>query len=337
MHATLLTALSLLLPSTLALPTLITRDLSTDEAAKLAVGGPPNGGAPKGISQAAIKNFQAVNFLENIESSFFETGLYNLSKTWYHHNPLLFTAIDVVTNVHAQELIHVATAKGILEANNATTFDRCEYTFPVDNSAEFLSLANIITSVGIGGVINLISGLAESDAKIVQGPASILSAEARHDAFFREALGLVPTPTPFDTRLSAQMVLSFDNQFIVPGSCGTNMPSFTPLPALSIVPSEEHHHWYQVPATGTGVSVKFAFDTAEVKLSGKPLFVGWINQANKIAYSPATLNGDGVVETVIPEGLAGMAFGALTEQDAALDVNALTPFTLAGPAPVQIS
>lgn len=83
--------------------------------------------------------------------------------------------------------------------------------------------------------------------------------------------------------------------------------------------------------------IKFAFDTAEVKLTGKPLFVAWVNQANKIAYSPATLGGDGYVDTIIPEGLAGMAFGALTEQDAALDVNALTPFTLAGPAPVQIS
>ncbi|KAI4186261.1 MAG: hypothetical protein L6R41_003596 [Letrouitia leprolyta] len=336
MHATLLTTFSLL-SSTLALPTLVTRDLSTDEAAKLAVGGPPNGGAPKGISQAAIKNFQAVNFLENIESSFFESGLYNLSNSWYHGDPALATAIDVVSHVHAQELIHVATAKGILQANNATTFDRCQYNFPVSNAAEFFSLANVITSVGIGGVINLISGLAESDAKIVQGPASILSAEARHDAFFRAAIGLVPTPTPFDTRLSAQMVLSFDNQFIVPGSCGANMPSFVPLPALTIVPDKKHHHWYQVPATGTGVPIKFAFDTAEVKLTGKPLFVAWVNQANKIAYSPATLGGDGYVDTIIPEGLAGMAFGALTEQDAALDVNALTPFTLAGPAPVQIS
>ncbi|KAL8833123.1 MAG: hypothetical protein Q9170_004481 [Blastenia crenularia] len=337
MHPTLLGALCLLLSFTHALPTLVTRDLSTDEAAKIAVGGPPNGGPPLGISAAAITNFQAVNFLENIESSFFENGLNNLTHLWAPHNPALSVAIDVVNKVHAQELIHVATAKGILKANNATTFERCQYNFPVSNAGEFLSLANVITSVGIGGVINLISGLAQTDAKIVQGPASILSAEARHDAFFRQAIGLVPTPSPFDTRLSAQMVLSFDNQFVVPGSCGANMPQFVPLPALSIVPTQGNNYWYQVPATGTGVPVKFAFEKSEVKLTGKPLFVGWVNQASKIAYSAATLNGDGYVETTIPDGLAGMAFGALTEQNAALDVNALTPLTLAGPAPVQIS
>jgi len=60
-------------------------------------------------------------------------------------------------------------------------------------------------SIGIGGVIHIIAGLATSDPKIVQGPASILAVEARHDAFFREVgLQLRPNPSPFDTRISGR-------------------------------------------------------------------------------------------------------------------------------------
>ena len=212
--------------------------------------------------------------------------------------------------------------------------------FPVNNLSEFLALANVITCTGIGAVINLISLLAIEDSKIVQGPASILAIEARHDAFFRgAALGGVPNPAPFDTRISAPYAFNLANQFIVPGSCGTNMPNFPIIPPLKAEPVEEKY-WYQYKNGATNVPIRFDFDAAEVKkmgYTGGNLFIGWVNQANKVAYSPAKLMGDGYVETQIPVGLAGIAFAALTGQQAAPDVNALTPVTLAGPAPVQIS
>ena len=239
-----------------------------------------------------------------------------------------------------QELIHIATAEAILTANSARTFSPCQYTFPISTPEEFLSLANTITSVGIGAVINLISALAVTDSKIVQGPTSILAIEARHDAFFRgAALDLVPNPAPFDTRISAPYAFNLANQFIVPGSCGYNMPNFTIIPLLKAEPVEKQRQ-HNSKITGTGVTIQFCFDAAEVKnmgYGGGDLFIGWVNQANKIAYTPAKLIREGEVETQIPDGLAGISFAALTGQQAALDVNALTPLTLAGPAPVQIS
>ena len=206
--------------------------------------------------------------------------------------------------------------------------------------SEFLALANIITSTGIGAVINLISGLALTDSKIVQGPASILAIEARHDAFFRgAALGLVPNPAPFDTRISAAYAFNLASQFVVLGSCGGNIPKFTPLPSLKAETIPTYRYQSNV-VTGTNVPIRFTFDAAQVKKMGYTsgdLFIGWVNEANKIAYSPAKMVGDGCVETTIPDGLASIAFAALTAQEAALDVNTLTPLTLAGPAPVQIS
>ena len=296
--------------------------------ATTAGGGPPNGPAPRNISASAIIDFQGVNFLENMESEFFLQGLHNLSKWNTHHQ--YDHAIDVVKRVHAQEVIHVQTAEDILKANNAPTFAPCNYTFPVDTPDEFFALAEMITSVGIGAVINVISGLALTDPKIVQGPASILATEARHDAFFRyHFVSKIPNPAPFDTRISSIYALNLASPFIVKDSCKT--PKFPNIPALVVEVT--------CLTTGSSGGITFRFDPTAVDKESlsKDLYIGWVNQANVVHYEPATLNDTGIVSSTIPEGMAGIAFAALTGQNTAEDVNALTNKTIAGPAPVQIS
>ncbi|KAL8784738.1 MAG: hypothetical protein Q9195_008920 [Heterodermia aff. obscurata] len=322
MHSSTIASVALFAASALAYPT-----PTGSSVADIAGGSTPNGTPPKNISAAAIADFQGVNFLENMESAFFEQGLKNL--TAWNYNGELDAAIEVVTRVHAQELIHVQTAENILNHFHKPTFSPCQYQFPVTTAEEFLDLANIITSVGIGAVINVASSLALTDPGLVPGPASILSTEARHDAFFRiAALDLVPNPTPFDTRLSAAYALNLASPFIVPGSCAA-MPKFPVIPPLTQVKPQGYQHG----TTGTGVPIQF---TVDADVSGA-LFIGWVNQANVVNYTPAKMVAARVVETVIPEGLGGMAFAALTNTQTATDVNALTGLTLAGPAPVQIS
>lgn len=68
----------------------------------------------------------------------------------------------------------------------------------------------------------------------------------------------------------------------------------------------------------------------------KTLFIGWVNQANPVVYTNVTVrNGVGMAD--IPDGLTGIAFAALTEQNAAATVDALSNVTLAGPAPILLS
>ncbi|KAL6721531.1 hypothetical protein ACLMJK_000635 [Lecanora helva] len=302
----------------------------TQDVADVAGGAPPNGPPPANISDAAVKDFQGVNFLENLESAFFEQGLQNLTNKW-NDNHKIHLAIDIVTKVQAQEAIHVQTAKNILNHFNKATFTPCKYQFPVSNAKEFFGLANIITSVGIGAVINVASGLALTDPTLVPGPASILAIEARHDAFFRAESGVskIPNPAPFDTRISAAYALNLASPFIVKDSCAS-MPDFSKIPALE---SEARGK-----TTGSHGPIVFSFDPSEVKKSDldKKLYIGWVNQANVVQYTPADVS-DGKVTTSISSGLAGLAFAALTAQNDAKDVNALTEATLAGPAPVQIS
>ena len=84
----------------------------------------------------------------------------------------------------------------------------------------------------------------------------------------------------------------------------------------------------------------FSYDTTAVSKEdlSRDLYIGWVNQANVVNYQPATVvDGEGIVKSEIPQGMAGMAFAALTGQDKAVDVGDLTAVTIAGPAPVQIS
>lgn len=299
--------------------------------AQIATGAPPNSPPPANISATAIAGFTGANFLENLESNFFFAGLQNLTHSWGSSPDV----IAVITKVVAQEEIHVETIENLLNHFNAPTLDPCQYVFPVDSEASFLQLANIITSVGIGAVINLASTIAVTDPALVPGPASILAVEARHDAFFRvTALNAVPNPAPFDTRISAAWALNLANQFVVPGSCPPDQKiDFPVFPSLTVIPP--HHN---SPITGTGRDISFTLDTSTFtqQEQEQQLFVGWVNQANVPVYTPAKV-AHGKVFSSIPSGLSGVAFAALTDQNTAVDVNALTEKTLAGPAPVQIS
>ena len=113
------------------------------------------------------------------------------------------------------------------------------------------------------------------------------------------------------------------------------MPKFKTIPSLTAkIPKH-------VKITGVNKPITFTFDDALLNpqsLSGKTLYVGWVNQVNVVNFVPAKLvEGTNKVETMIPGGLANVAFAALTAGTNATDVNQLTDITLAGPAPVQIS
>ena len=324
---TFLTTLSLALSaSALVLPRDLSQQTITD-----AGGAPPNVSPPDHISPTALSSFGAVNFLENLESAFFAAGLTNLTDEWYSHE--YDRAIEIVTKVQAQELVHVQTAKNILNHFNGKTFRPCEYTFPVTSAEEFFALSNVITSVGIGAVIHLAASLAITDPTLVTGPASILAVEARHDAFFRGAAKVshIPNPAPFDTGISGIYALNLALPFVVEGSCPDGMPDFPIIPPLKQTSGSE-------PLTGSSGPIDFQFDPSQVKnFDSKTYYIGWINQANVVQYTPATVSADGKVKSTIPDGMAGVAFAALTGQNTATNVDDLTSETVAGPAPVQIS
>ena len=314
--------------SALAAPLVTGVDLPHSVTAT-AGGAPPNSGFPLTLSTTGTQAFQLANFLENLESAFFQAGLANLT-TWGTEG-LPDDTQNVVARVAAQEEVHVATIETLLNHFGQATFQPCQYSFPVSNREEFLALANTITNVGIGAVNDVASTLAVTDPAVIQSVTSIITVESRHDAFFRGTAGEASNPAPFDTRLSGVFAFNLALPFIVPGSCGS-MPQVPILPGLSVsggtfpafAPSQR-------PTTLT-----FAFDASQVNVGGT-LYIGWVNQVNNVKYTPATVLADGTVRTDVPADLNGFAFAALTNQNTALTVGDLAGQTLAGPAPVPVS
>ncbi|KAI9738832.1 MAG: hypothetical protein M1834_008339 [Cirrosporium novae-zelandiae] len=294
----------------------------------IAGGSTPNSDPPPTLSKTASGGFQAALFLENLETAFFTQGAQNLSNIWNSST----STITTVSKVAAQESIHVQAIEGLLSHFNVELVPACKYDFGVESEMEFLELANLITTVGIGAVIDLAVDTEVSDPALTQTFASILPVEARHDAFFRMEAGdgdfVVPNPTPFDTRLPGAYALNLAQQFVVEGSCAV-VPDFPVIPALEILSSTF------CETSSRLAEVSFSFD-ASLATSGQKLYIAWLNQLNTPTYVEAEMAGEGVVKAQVPENVNGGAFAVLTAQDTVMDVSQLVGVSVAGPAVVVV-
>ena len=293
------------------------------------------------LSQNAVNSFQLANFLENLESNFFQNGLANLT-TWgtagYTNG---VSNLDVVAMVVAQEEVHVADLVKTITGNGGQAIIPCQYQFPVSDASSFFALANIITSVGIGALIDLESNLAPTDPGVVPTVGSIAPVESRHDAFFRLTANEAPNPTAFETRISGPWAYNLALDFVVAGSC-TNLPSFiTSLPVYPDIQVIGAGPPSFAAKNGEPGSLTFTVLTPNLmhvhwNTSG-PLYMGWLDAANSPVYTQVTHVGNGDFMADIPSGLFGMAFAALTNQNTATNVADLTTATIAGPLPMPVT
>ena len=332
-------ALSLLARSVLATPVpLVTGTALPSNIAQLAGGGLPNQPATPSISNNAINGFQLANFLENLESAFFQEGLMNYTQWGTGSQTNGVSNQVVVSHIAAQEEVHVAAIVGLLQGNGASDVAPCQYNFPVTDEASFLALGNIITSVGIGALLALANGVSTTDPGLEATIASIIPVESRHDAFFRLTANEIPNPTTFETRISAVWAFNLALDFVIPNTCASLPQSLTSLPIfpdLGII-------GYGGPSFATPNSPgKLIFQVGQPTMLPQgwnqgQLYMAWINQNNVPAYTPVTVQGNELHADVNP-GMFGVAFAALTNQNTATNVDDLSKATLAGPLPVPLT
>ncbi len=327
------------------------------------------------VSAEAVKEFQLALFLENLESSYLQSGLQNISSWGTAGYPNDTT--EVLSKIAAvsspswlrvrltflclvqQEEVHVATITDLLNGYGAPVIAPCQYSFPVTSIDDFIALGEIITSVGISALIGLVNRASYTDPWIVNTLSSIVTVESRHDAFFRHVGGGVPSPTPFDTAISSTWAYNLALPFIVPGSCPTELP-LPILPTLTVsTPTAADNRSsaatgiassiapYQntttSPATAANTTtapseMAFSWDpiqTPFVVEQGKQLFVGWTNQLNMPVYTVLSIVGQGRGVADVPQGLTGAVFAAVTSQLPENDYD-LALATLAGPVALSL-
>ncbi|GAA5970794.1 hypothetical protein JCM8115_002946 [Rhodotorula mucilaginosa] len=181
-----------------------------------------------GADDATVLNFALT--LEHLEAKFYADALAKFDqncfdqKGYYHLRPLL-------EQVAADEADHVTFLTTALKAANVTAVQPCEYSFPYTDVPDFLALAQVVENVGVSAYLGAAGDI--SDKTYLTAAGSILTVEARHNAFFRLLNRYTPFPQPMDTPLSASAVVTLVSPFFksCPSGSAPTIPGF---PALNV-------------------------------------------------------------------------------------------------------
>lgn len=192
----------------------------------------------------------------------------------------------------------------------------------------------MITSVGIGAYLGGAAQLTDNPMLEVAA-GTILTVEARHDAYLRAGVGGSPFPTPFDTALTSVFAYNLAQMFI--DSCPMQLPIII-LPKLTLAAPPPSPHLAPL-AAGTELTFKYDPSTFFIKVDpSKPLYIAFINQITNATFAETTSCGTGCANVAVPPGLGNVAFAVLTTFGGGLNEDQVSQFgALAGPAEIVLS
>jgi hypothetical protein len=223
----------------------------------------------------------------------------------------------------------------VLRLNSAAIVPACNYTFPVTNFEQFLTVANLLTSTNFGSVIGVQEQLSGSDLAIASSTTSIIAVEARHDAFLRILHGLIPNPSPFDTGLPIAWAYNIGLQLTVPGGC----PVEVPLPTYPQLFIDGASPWEEWASSSYPETMSFKWDSQQswvARETGKQLYAAWVNLYNQPVYTEVNVSKAGFGTADVPKDMQAVAFVALTTLQPSNFAD-LQDATLVGPLAIAIS
>ncbi|MCJ1298989.1 hypothetical protein MMC08_001780 [Hypocenomyce scalaris] len=274
--------------------------------------------------QAAITDLQILNYaltLEHLENVFYLEGIANYSHAAFiaagyadpFYQNLMETSVDEAT--------HVSFLTGAITAAGGTPVAACTYSFPATNPQSFVALASVLEGVGVSAYLGAAADI--TSAAYLTDAGSILTVEARHNAYLRSEIAESPFPSPFDTPLDFDEVYTLAAQYIV--SCPASNPAL-PVKAFPVL---------TLGTTGT-INVGTTIDLLTpgytlAPVSGAQLYGAFLNVTGP-TFVPATAVAGGYAVTVPPEA-AGQTYVVLTGCNEAVSDDTI----VAGPAIVEVA
>ncbi|KKY24771.1 putative ferritin ribonucleotide reductase-like protein [Phaeomoniella chlamydospora] len=250
------------------------------------------------ITDADILNYALT--LEHLEDVFYREGLANFTAADFAAAGFDETVYNNFKEVSLDESTHVSFLTSALTAAGATPVSECTYAFGVQDVASFVATASILEGVGVTAYLGAAADIMSKTYLTAAG--SILTTEARHNAYIRAALKELPYPQPFDVPLTLPDVFSLAAGFIV--SC----PSSTSPPAVKTFPT------LAVSSTGTFVAGSVVTMTTPgyqlVSSDGSELYAAFITVTGPI-FTPVTVTSSGY-EITIPAGVNGQSYVVLS-------------------------
>ncbi|KAG9254835.1 Ferritin/ribonucleotide reductase [Emericellopsis atlantica] len=271
------------------------------------------------IDDATILNYALT--LEHLENTFYREGLNQFSEQDFADagfDSAFFTNIKKVANDEKDHVDFLTTA---LTAAGATPVQECTYDFGYNDVKSFLATASILEGVGVSAYLGAAADIMSKTYLTAAG--SILTVEARHSAYIRNAIDQAPFAQPFDTPLTYNEVFSLASPFIK--SCPSDNPALPvkAFPALAVKADGEIK-------TGSTVTLQTP-DYTVVAPEGGKIFAAFIAVTGPTFVEATAVDGGFTVE--IPEGFAGQTYAVLTGCNKGVSDDT----TAAGPALIEIS
>lgn len=151
---------------------------------------------------AVILNYALT--LEHLENRFYANGLAQFTQAQFAAAGFDATFYNNLKEVASDEATHVEFLTAGLTAAGAQPVAECTYKFPYTDVKSFISLASVLEGVGVSAYLGAAQNI--TNPAYLTAAGSILTVEARHNAYIRAALDASPFPTPFDTPLDFNQV-----------------------------------------------------------------------------------------------------------------------------------
>ncbi|KAI4946287.1 hypothetical protein J4E86_008991 [Alternaria arbusti] len=262
------------------------------------------------LSDVDILNFALT--AEHLESEYYKQGFAKFSMSDFMALGLSEGQVKSLMGVGQTEATHVTTLQSAIAGAGAKPVEPCQYNFDaaLTSADSMVKTARVLEAVGVSAYLGAAPLVNSSD--ILSAAGSIVTVEARHQAFIRIASGAEPVPAAFDTALQPRAVFTLAAQFIKSCPEGSNL-NIQAFPAIAL----------QNPEKATvGQNLKLA-DPAQPAGASFCAFVGpGGNQFTKIA--------DG--NCMVPQGLQGEVYMMITKSESVADAE-----VLAGPSVIQPS
>ncbi|KAI1547325.1 ferritin ribonucleotide reductase-like protein [Pyrenophora tritici-repentis] len=220
--------------------------------------------------------------------------------------------VKSLMGVGQTEATHVTTLQSAIAGAGAKPVEPCQYNFDAAlmSAKSMVATARVLEAVGVSAYLGAAPLVNSSD--VLSAAASIVTVEARHQAFIRIASGAEPVPAAFDVALGPRAVFTLAAAFIKSCPTGSNL-NIQAFPAIAL----------QNPEKATvGQNLKLA-DPAQPAGASFCAFVG----PGGNQFTPIT---DG--NCMVPQGLMGEVYMMITKSKSIADAE-----VLAGPSVIQPS